>query len=64
MKGYYEDVVKKISAIGYYKANGGKGSHEKWCNDNGLATLTVPRGLVSKHTANGILKDAGLPKAF
>ncbi|WP_416153264.1 hypothetical protein [Sulfitobacter sp. OXR-159] len=24
--------------------------------------MTVPRNMLSKHTANSILKDAGLPK--
>ncbi len=38
-----------------------KGSHEKWVNADGR-TLIVPRHLRSRHTANGILKDAGSPQ--
>jgi len=35
-----------------------KGSHEKWINQVGTL-LIVPRNLMSRHTANGILRDAG-----
>ena len=62
VSGFYDQVVKLLKVAGYYKANGGKGSHEKWCHENGLPTQTVPKTILSRHTANGILKDAGLPK--
>jgi predicted RNA binding protein YcfA (HicA-like mRNA interferase family) len=42
---------------------GGKGSHEKWRQEETGRTLIVPH-TKSRHTANEILKDAGLPKAF
>jgi len=42
---------------------GGKGSHEKWRHDRTGRILIVPHPK-SRHTANEILKDAGLPKAF
>jgi predicted RNA binding protein YcfA (HicA-like mRNA interferase family) len=42
---------------------GGKGSHEKWRHDETGRTLIVPR-TKSRHTANEILNDAGLHKAF
>lgn len=41
----------------------GKGSHEKWVNTAERRMVTVSR-TKSRHTANGILKQAGLPKAF
>ena len=28
------------------------------------AQFTVPQGIVSRHTANAVLKQAGLPKSF
>ncbi|WP_413819680.1 type II toxin-antitoxin system HicA family toxin [Tateyamaria sp.] len=62
VKGFYNDVVRMITEIGYYKIKkGGKGSHEKWAHET-LPTVTVPHNMLSKHTANGILKDAGLTK--
>src|SRR6516164_5852036 len=42
----------------------GKGSHEIWHNPVTKRRLPVPVGIVSRHTANGILVQAGLPKAF
>lgn len=41
-----------------------KGSHEIWFSPLTNRTFVVPRNTVMKHTANGALKDAGLPKAF
>ncbi|MGB3141398.1 MAG: type II toxin-antitoxin system HicA family toxin [Aestuariivirga sp.] len=42
----------------------GKGSHEIWFSPISNRTFTVPRNTQKPHTANGILKDAGLKKAF
>ncbi|MFN3815653.1 type II toxin-antitoxin system HicA family toxin [Brevundimonas sp.] len=42
---------------------GGKGSHEKWRHPDQTHALLVPRSK-SRHTANSILRQAGLPKAF
>lgn len=57
--GFYKVVAKIITDLGYYKIKGGKGSHEKWYNDDHGITLTIPHNMRSRHTANGILKDAG-----
>jgi hypothetical protein len=35
-----------------------------WWNERTGVRVTVDRKLKSKNTANAILKDAGLPKAF
>lgn len=40
-----------------------KGSHEKWRHPDISHTVIVPRSK-SRHTANTVLKQAGLPKAF
>jgi predicted RNA binding protein YcfA (HicA-like mRNA interferase family) len=40
-----------------------KGDHDIWLTPDGKR-LTVPVKIMSRHTANEILKDAGLPKAF
>jgi predicted RNA binding protein YcfA (HicA-like mRNA interferase family) len=42
----------------------GKGSHEIWQSPITGRRLPVPIGIVSRHTANGVLQQAGLPKAF
>jgi hypothetical protein len=42
----------------------GKGDHEIWCSPHTKRPFTVDGTIKSRHTANGILKQAGLPKAF
>lgn len=42
----------------------GKGSHEIWYSPITKRNFPVPLGIMSRHTANAILRQAGLPKAF
>ena len=42
----------------------GKGSHEIWYSPVTQRNFAVPIGIPSRHTANAILRQAGLPKAF
>lgn len=49
---------------GYVQISGDKGSHQKWYNPDKDRLLIVPYNLKKKHTANGIMKDAGLKKKF
>jgi hypothetical protein len=42
----------------------GKGSHQIWHSPITSRRFPVPVGIVSRHTANGALAQAGLPKAF
>lgn len=60
---FYPDLIRKLADAGWERVPGGKGSHEKWRHEETRKTLIVPR-TKSRHTANDILKDAGLPKAF
>ncbi|MBI5939458.1 MAG: type II toxin-antitoxin system HicA family toxin [Caulobacterales bacterium] len=60
---YYPELVQLLRAAGWRRISGGKGSHEKWRHPGSVKTLVVPR-TKSRHTANDILKDAGLPKSF
>jgi predicted RNA binding protein YcfA (HicA-like mRNA interferase family) len=62
-KDFYRDIVKRLSEAGYVQTEGGKGSHEKWRHRENGKLVTVPRSK-SRHTANEVLKQAGLPKAF
>jgi hypothetical protein len=38
--------------------------YEIWTSPQGRKPFTVPVTIMSRHTANKVLKDAGLPKAF
>jgi len=42
----------------------GRGSHEIWRSPITGRNFPVPVGIASRHTANAILRQAGLPKAF
>ena len=42
----------------------GKGDHEIWYSPITERRFPVDQKIKSRHTANGVLKQAGLPKAF
>ncbi|MCY3955956.1 MAG: type II toxin-antitoxin system HicA family toxin [Nitrospira sp.] len=58
----YNTVTKEISKLGFEYWKNAKGSHEKWKRMGNGKILLIPRNLKSRHTANGILKDAGSSK--
>ena len=60
----YPELVRRLKEAGGHLVRTGKGSHEVWFSPITNARFTVPRNIVIRHTANGALKDAGLPKAF
>jgi len=53
-----------LRAAGCVLVRQGKGSHEIWYSPITKRNFPVPVGIASRHTANGILRQAGLPKAF
>lgn len=55
---YYRQVTDLLKQQGFEFTRNAKGSHEIWA-DQYQAKVVVPRNLKSRHTANGILKDAG-----
>ena len=62
-KDFYRDVTRILAEAGFEHVEGGKGSHEKWRNARTGRTVIVPRSK-SRHTANEVLRQAGLPKQF
>lgn len=60
----YRDLTRILRANGCYLVRPGKGSHEIWYSPVSKQNVTVPRSTKSRHTANDILKKAGLAKAF
>jgi predicted RNA binding protein YcfA (HicA-like mRNA interferase family) len=62
-KDFYRDLTRLLVNAGWNPVDGGKGSHEKWRHDTSGRTVIVPRSK-SRHTANEVLRQAGLPKAF
>jgi predicted RNA binding protein YcfA (HicA-like mRNA interferase family) len=64
VRGYAREVREKLKEAGWSFHHHGKGDHDVWQNPATGQKVTVPVKLLSRHTANGILKDAGLPKEF
>lgn len=62
MNGYYEKLAEVLRAHHFKYIRPGKGSHQIWAK--GSIVLTVPFNCASRHTANGILKDAGIRHRF
>ena len=62
MAGYYHPVRNALMAGGCTFVRLGKGDHEIWFSPITKRNVTLDRGVEIKHTANGTLKDAGLPK--
>ena len=63
MKDFGKPVRDKLSQAAFAFHRRGKGDHDVWITEQGKR-IVVPVQIKSRHTANGILKDAGLPKAF
>jgi len=62
---YGPRVRKALSENGCYLApRQAKGGHELWFSPVHGRKVTVDTKIKSRHTANGVLKQAGLPKAF
>jgi predicted RNA binding protein YcfA (HicA-like mRNA interferase family) len=54
-----------LRAAGCTLIRQGRGSHEIWHSPITRRNFAVPVGSIpSRHTANAILRQAGLPKAF
>lgn len=64
MADYYKDLTGILRAAGCWKVREGKGSHEIWCSPINNQTFSVPRTSKSRHTANEVLRQAGLAKEF
>lgn len=62
MNGYYQQIIQLLKLARFSHIRSGKGSHEMW--GDGKRLVTVPRNCDSRHTANGIMKQAGIDHRF
>jgi len=61
----YAPLIKKLlRESGCYYERPGKGDHEIWYSPITQRRFPVDSKIKSRHTANGVLKQAGLPKKF
>ena len=63
MKSFTPELKKILLEAGCHFIRQAKGDHEFWESPTGKR-FVVDGKIKSRHTANGILKRAGLPKAF
>jgi predicted RNA binding protein YcfA (HicA-like mRNA interferase family) len=64
MNKFTKATRKALSDAGWSLLRQGKGDHEIWHDPLTGKKVTVDANMTSRHTANEILKKAGLPKAF
>jgi len=63
MNGYEKQVKELLRQHQWQLLRTGKGSHEIWVGPDG-ATVTVNHVCKSRHTANAIMKAAGIDHRF
>jgi predicted RNA binding protein YcfA (HicA-like mRNA interferase family) len=61
MNGFYKQVVAVLKQHGFSFVRQ-KGSHQFWCR--GSLCVTVSTNCASRHTANAIMKQAGVADRF
>ncbi|RMX08219.1 type II toxin-antitoxin system HicA family toxin [Corticibacter populi] len=57
-------VLAVLRSAGCFFVRNGKGDHQIWYSPLTNAHFTVDSTILSRHTANGVLKQAGLRKQF
>jgi hypothetical protein len=63
-RGYGRQIERLLRDAGCVFVRHGKGDHDIWYSPISKRHFTFDRSVRVRHTANGILQDAGLPKAF
>lgn len=61
MNGYYDQVKAVLQQHGFSFVRQ-KGAHQSW--GNGSKVVTVSKNCASRHTANEIMKQAGIAHKF
>ena len=65
MGGNFTPELKRLlSEAGCRFERHGKGDHDIWFSPNTGIRFPVDQKIKSRHTANAVLKQAGLPKHF
>jgi hypothetical protein len=64
MNDHGKAVRDKLREAGCYFKLQGRGDHEIWFSPRTNRSITVDKVIKSRHTANAVLKQAGLDKQF
>ena len=63
-KSFTPELKKQLLAANCYFERAGKGDHEIWYSPLTKRRFVVDNAIKSRHTANAVLKQAGLMKTF
>jgi hypothetical protein len=64
LKGFYQAIIDKLKEHDCYFKRNGKGDHEIWYSPITDRSFTVDKSCLSRHTANGVMKEAGIDHHF
>jgi hypothetical protein len=64
MATYERELRELLLAAGCHFVRQGKGDHEIWFSPISERNFVLDSKIKSRHTANAVLKQAGLPKGF
>ena len=64
MTDFTKELLERLRQAGYEFVRHGKGSHDIWRNSATGKAVAIPHKIPSRHFANKLLKDAGLPRHF
>ena len=64
MAGYTSKVKAALREHGCYFERQGRGDHEIWYRPITRRCFPIDEKILSRHTANAVLKQAGIPKQF
>lgn len=64
MGDFAPDLKRILREAGCCRVRRGKGDHDIWFSPLTERNFVVDSKIVSRHTANGVLKQAGLRKHF
>lgn len=64
MAGFTKRLKRKLREAGCHRVRQGRGDHEIWFSPVSGKHFPVDGNIKSRHTANAVLAQAGLDKAF
>jgi hypothetical protein len=64
MGDYTKTLKEHLRKAGCFFERQGNGGHEIWYSPITMIKFAVDNSIKSRHTANAVLKQAGLPKKF
>lgn len=63
-RGFYRQIVEQLKKHGCLFKRQAAGDHELWFSPINGRTVAVDRHCMSRHTANSIMKAAGISNKF